>query len=172
MNINLIDFIRKIKIKCMIKNCGKGIKVTGKVYIKSKNIHLGNDVQIQPGVMIFGNGKVEIGDNTVIGKDTIIFSNKNVKIGKNVLIAAQSYIIDSNHQIFADKLINQQGLESEVLIIGDDVWIGAGAKVIKGSRINEGAVIGAMSLVNNNVDSYSINIGIPTRKIGERKIVN
>lgn len=167
--MNYIYKIRGIILKKCIKKCGKNLLIFGKVFITNKNIIIGDNVQIQPGVMIFGSGKVSIGSNTVIGKDTIIFSNKGVNIGNDVLIAAQSYIIDSDHNIKIDELIRNQGLKSEEVTIGNDVWIGAGAKILKGSKISNGAVIGAQSLVNGYLEEYSINVGIPASKISQRK---
>ena len=85
-----------------------------------------------------------------------------------MVIAAQSYIIDCDHGTLRHDLIRCQPMVVAPVHIRRDVWIGAGAKVLKGSYISDGAVIGAQSLVKGRVDPYSINIGIPVRKIGER----
>jgi acetyltransferase-like isoleucine patch superfamily enzyme len=55
------------------------------------------------------------------------------------------------------------------IIIEEEVWLGAGVTVLDGAVIKRGAVIGAMSLVNGVVEEYSINAGVPCKKIGERK---
>ena len=105
-----------------------------------------------------------------IGIGTIIFAKKRVIIGDNVNIAANCYIIDSNHGICKNKLISDQPLQfdNEGIVIGNDVWIAAGCKIIKGAKINNGAVIGAMSMVNNEIDEYGIAVGIPAKVIKYR----
>ena len=55
------------------------------------------------------------------------------------------------------------------IFIGNDVWIGAGAKILKGVKIGNGAIIGAASVVNKNVPKNKIFVGSPARLIGERK---
>ena len=77
--------------------------------------------------------------------------------------------MDSDHNIAKDQLINQQGNATESIIIGDDVWIGTGAKILKGVNIGKGAVIAAGALVKDNVEAYTIVGGIPAKKISERK---
>ena len=54
-------------------------------------------------------------------------------------------------------------------VIGNDVWIGAGCCILAGVNIEDGAVIGAGSVVTKDVDGYSIYAGVPARKIGERE---
>lgn len=54
------------------------------------------------------------------------------------------------------------------VIIGDDVWLAYGVIVLPGCKIDNGSVIGAGSVVTSDLESYSINVGSPARKIGER----
>lgn len=144
------------------------INILGKVYLDNPNIYFGDNVSIYEGVQIWGNGKIYIGDNTAIGKDTIIFAAENIYIGNDVSIAAQCYIIDSDHGMKKGQLIRNQELIKKPIRIEDDVWIGAGSKILKGSYISQGSVVGALALVNGVTESYSINVGIPYKKIGER----
>ena len=57
---------------------------------------------------------------------------------------------------------------SEDCIIGNDVWIGAGAHVLRGVSVGDGAVIAAGAVVTKNVEPYSIVAGVPAKKIGQR----
>lgn len=52
--------------------------------------------------------------------------------------------------------------------IEDDVWIGAGVKVLKGVTIGKGSVIGAGAVVTKDIPPYSIAAGVPCRVIGKR----
>ena len=79
-------------------------------------------------------------------------------------------IIAANHKTQRNKLIveNDWDREKNFVIIGDDVWIGAGSKIIKGARIDSGVVIGAMSLVNSYIPEWSVAFGIPARVVKSR----
>ncbi|WP_346934833.1 acyltransferase [Clostridium sp.] len=159
--------IRLNRIKKIYKTSNL-INLYGKVQLDNPNIIFGNNVSLYSGVQIWGDGQITIGDNVAIGKDTIIFAHKPMYIGSDTSIAGQCYIIDSDHGIVRSSLIREQPLDSEPIYIGRDVWIGAGCKILKGSIISDGAIIGAMGLVKNIIEPYSINVGIPVKKIGER----
>ncbi|WP_127579948.1 acyltransferase [Paenibacillus koleovorans] len=148
---------------------GAKVKVLGMVDIQATHIIWGRNVKLYSGVQISGNGKIILGDNVAIGKDTIIFSGESVTIEANTLIAAQCYIIDSDHGISRDRRIQEQKMINKPIVIEEDCWLGAGVKVLKGSTIKEGSVVGAGCIVNGATEPYSINVGVPFRKIGERK---
>jgi acetyltransferase-like isoleucine patch superfamily enzyme len=56
-------------------------------------------------------------------------------------------------------------LVSDKIYIGNDVWIAENCTILKGSIINDGAVIGAKSLVNSEIESYGIAVGVPAKVI-------
>ena len=58
-------------------------------------------------------------------------------------------------------VIQKQSLKTAVegIFIGKDVWIGAQCFILKGAKINNGAVIGAQSLVNKEIPSYAVAFG-------------
>lgn len=149
----------------------KACSLVGKVYVINKNIKLGNNVTIYPNVLFHGDGEIVIGNNVSIGNDTIIYSSRNggVYIGNDVAIAAHCYIIDSDHGIVKGELMRKQDLVSKKIVVGNDVWIADNCTVLKGSIINDVAVIGAKSLVNKEIDRNAIAVGIPTRIVKYRE---
>ena len=54
------------------------------------------------------------------------------------------------------------------MIIEDDVWLGANVCVNKGVTIRQGSVVGANAVVTKDTEPYSINVGVPAKKIAER----
>lgn len=58
--------------------------------------------------------------------------------------------------------------EQYVLNIGNDVWIGANVLIIEGVKIGDGAIIGSGAVVSKDIEPYSINVGNPIKKIGQR----
>jgi acetyltransferase-like isoleucine patch superfamily enzyme len=115
------------------------------------DIAIGNDVSINPGVMIHGNG--------------------GVRIGNDVRIAAQTSITASNHRFDLREVpIRNQGMKCLGVVIEDDVWVGAGVRILDGVTIERGAIIGAGAVVTRNVPSFAIMGGVPTRQMGIRGI--
>ncbi|MBO7926573.1 acyltransferase [Pseudoalteromonas sp. K222D] len=166
-----IRFYRLNTFKSKVLNLGRNPNVLGVVHVNATQVSIGDNVTIYPDVYFWGDGEIIIGNNVDLGMGTIIFSKNKVVIGDNTSIAAHCYIIDSNHGISKSALIREQPLDvaKNGIIIGEDVWISAGSKIIKGAKINKGAVIGAMSLVNSDICEYEIAAGIPAKKIKERQ---
>ena len=73
-----------------------------------------------------------------------------------------------DHGILPDKLIRTQPYTHAPVTIGDDVWIGASAVVLKGFSIGNGAVIGAGAIVTKPIPPNAIAVGNPARVIGYR----
>lgn len=139
--------------------------IVGDITLINRNVKIGRNVAIYPDVMFFGDGLIDIGDNSEIGNGTIIYSSKDggVTIGNDTLIAGQCYIIDTDHGIGADELIRCQHNSVAPITIGNDCWIAAGCKVLKGSNIKDGAVIGALSLVKGEIPENAVAYGIPAK---------
>ena len=92
-----------------------------------------------------------------------------VIIGNNTHIAAQCFIIDMDHGIQANTLIDKQHNSVDAISIGNDVWIAAGAKILKGSALKDHSVIGANAVVKGIVEENAIAVGIPSRIIRFRE---
>lgn len=165
----------RLKIaKFCLGYCGNNVWIDKNVEFQryKKNILIEENVAIKEGTKIcVCNKKAEItiGKNTTIGYNNFIFASKRIKIGNNCLIAPFVYIVDSDHQINKDELINQQPNQVEDIIIDDDVWIASNVTILKGVKIEKGAVIAANSVVNTSIPKYEIWGGTPANKIGERK---
>lgn len=153
-----------------------------------KSIHLENNVKILRGVSIEGdvwlgnntiihdysiisayNGSIKIGQNCAVNPFCVLYGHGGLTIGNNVRIAAQTVIIPANH-IYTDAEIpiSQQGISAKGITIEDDVWIGAGVKILDGSKIGRGSVIGAGAVVRGKIPSYSVAVGVPAKVIKKR----
>lgn len=159
-----VKFRRKVfKMKTATNH--NNFTLYGDVNLLNTDIKIGNNVQIYPNVTFWGTGHIEIGDNVSIGMGTVIYASDSggVIIGNHTHIAGQCYIIDMDHGIQADTLIEKQENSVKKIIIGDDVWIAAGAKVLKGSILRDHAVVGANAVVKGEITENGVAVGIPAK---------
>lgn len=162
---------RKAVFKRKIKCVHNSFSIVGPITLINRNIKLGKNVTIYPNCMFFGDGLIEIGDNVDIRTGTIVYSSTiggGAKIGANSMIAAQCYIIDTDHGIKSGELISKQKNTVSPVVIGEGVWIAAGAKILKGSVIRDGAVIGAQGVVKGEIPENAIAVGVPAKAIKYR----
>jgi acetyltransferase-like isoleucine patch superfamily enzyme len=145
--------------------------VRGSTITICRNVTIDSFVKIKP---VGGIGDIHIGEGTYINSGAVLFSGNGIRIGKNVLIAPCCALTPVNHA-YEDKnrtIVEQRfGTSHGGLLIPDDVWIGANTTILDGVIIETGAVIGANSLVRNDMhlEAYGIYAGNPLRKIGERE---
>ena len=128
-----------------------------------KKFYCGAGTYIRPRTLVAGN-------NTVLGGNCRI-ANSSVILGNNVMVGSSVAMIDKgDHQAKIEgvpMMLAGRG-KDEPIIIGDDVWVGYGAIILSGVRIEKGAIIGAGSVVTKDVPAYSVIAGNPARVIKSR----
>ena len=150
----------------------------------SSDVKLGKDVKIYNFVNLYG---CEIGDNTNIG--TFVEIQKNSKIGKRCKIQSHTFICEGvtiedeafvGHGVmfindrYPQSTAESGGLQTEEdwevipTTVGKGASIGSNATIMCGITIGESAVIGAGSVVINDVPANTIVAGNPAKAI--RKI--
>lgn len=142
-------------------------KLTDNAYLE-----MGNDVVINEYAffqLTKPEPKVYIGNGVVIGRHCMITIKDKLIIGDNTIIGAYVQIIDHNHSFKKDDLIKNQNAQIENVLIGKDVWIGAGAKILCGVKVGKGAVIGANAVVTKDIPDYAVVGGVPARIIRYRE---
>lgn len=128
-----------------------------------QNVHFKYDGIWSPGPSII------IGNNTFIGAGCEFNISDKITIGHDCLIASGCKFIDHNHGTDLELLMRVQKAPSAEIIIGDNVWLGVNAVVLKGVQIGDGVIVGAGAVVTKSIPTNEIWGGIPAKKIGERK---
>ena len=143
--------LRYLAIHRLSKSCGEKVVVFPGVYLK----HIHN---------------LEIGTNVAIHEMSYIDAYGGIKIGNDVAISHAVSIISFDHDINMDKLNfkNCPPISGQI-IIENNVWIGAGARILKNVIIGKNSVIAASCLVNKSCESNSIIAGIPAKIV--KKII-
>lgn len=165
---------RSSRQRSRLKFLGKGVWIDKRVEFMRfpQNISVDDDVVVKEGARICAcntSASIEIGARTTIGYHNFIFASNGVTIGSDCLIAPFVYIVDSDHGIAKDQLINQQPNTTAPIVIKDGVWVASNVTILKGVTIGEGAVIAANSVVNSDVGPFEIWGGSPAKKIGNRE---
>ena len=114
-------------------------------------------------------GDVTIGDHTRIGIHCTVIGP--VCIGNNVNLAQGITVTALNHN-FEDttRKIDEQGISTKPVVIGNDVWIGANAVILPGVTIGQHVVVAAGAVVTKDVPDYSLVAGIPAKVIKQLAI--
>ena len=109
---------------------------------------------------------IEIGHKSYINHDSEIRCRKRVTIGDNVSIAYNVLIQDSDYHTMYDVNGNPQS-HTLPITIGNDVWIGAGAMILKGVSLGDGCVVAARSVVTKSAPPHSLIAGNPAKVVKE-----
>lgn len=144
--------------------------VRSRVLIEGKNNRLivGQHVELR-NVFIVIRGEhnsIEIGKNTKFNGGRMVNEGKNnsIQIGEDCLISDQVEIWASDTHKILDRhghIINRE----KPIIIGNKVWVGCRASILKGVTIKDGSIIGMGTLVTNDVGEREVSIGIPNKTI-------
>lgn len=109
-------------------------------------------------------GDVIIGDHTRIGLHNTIIGP--VTIGNHVNLAQGITVTALNHNFDdTEKCIDEQGVTTTPVTIGDDVWIGANAVILPGVHIGKHCVVAAGAVVTKDVPDHSLVAGVPAKII-------
>jgi len=139
----------------------------GKLYLRlaeGARIKISGKVKIAAGseVLIGRDGLLEIGNGTYINSRTLMYVTTRVTIGEGCAIAWRASFIDDDYHS-----IGSGSGRAEPITLGDRVWIGAEAMVLKGVSIGNGSVVAARSVVAHDVPDRVLVAGNPARIIKE-----
>ena len=166
-------FLNRLQYKAFGKNSviNKPLMLSGKKYME-----IGNKVTIRDGARIEmiseWNHKeyhpsLQIGDGTSIEQNLHLICSDIVRIGKNCALAGRCSIITVDHE-YSDVErggVLKQGIASQEVMIGDNCFFGMDVKVFPGVHIGNNVIVGANSIVMNDIPAYSVCVGVPARVI-------
>jgi acetyltransferase-like isoleucine patch superfamily enzyme len=109
-------------------------------------------------------GDVIIGDHTRVGLHNTIIGP--VTIGSHVNLAQGITVTALNHNFEeSSKRIDEQGVTTKPVIIGNDIWIGVNAVILPGVSIGDHSVVAAGAVVTKDVPPHSLVAGVPAKII-------
>lgn len=145
-----LQFTYKNLIK---KRCVLDFEKKSKVVLGSKfSMREGAQVHVRNG------GEFVVGDNVFINSGCMITSHEKIEIGNGVKIGPNTIIYDHDHKFHGQEGLQAKQFESSPIIIGDNTWIGASVIILKGVNIGKNCVIGAGTLIKENIPDNSLVI--------------
>ncbi len=187
--------LRRFLYRTLLAECGEKPVFGQNVVLRSPHkIRLGDGVIVDDNCLLDAKGStnrgISLGDGVFLGRNTIlsckngdislaegvnigfnsqIASGSSVHVGKDGLLAAYCYLIGGGHQSDdPSRPIQEQQAVSHGVRLDDNVWLGAGVKVLDGVHVGADCIVGAGAVVSADVPERSVAAGIPARVIRER----
>lgn len=178
-------FVARLKLWFHCCRVGPGLRVDGRMIVCASRrgaIVLGSQVRFisRHGANLVGlqgpvilhsiaDGRIAIGDHSG-GSSVVISSRASVSIGQRALMGGNVRIYDHDyHSVEAENrrepLRDAQHVRSRPVRIGDDVFIGTNAIILKGVSIGDRSIIGAGSVVSCDVPADEVWAGNPARRV-------
>ena len=115
-------------------------------------------------------GVVSIGAKTVLGQECTISAFQHVSIGRECVVADRVMLIDFDHGVVeVDRPVRLQGIYKRDVHVGNNVWIGYGACILRGVTVGDNAIIGTSAVVTKDVPANAVVAGVPARVIRMRE---
>jgi acetyltransferase-like isoleucine patch superfamily enzyme len=176
--LKIFYFEPMFRSRCM--KVGKNLRLEKLPFIDGEgDIQIGSSVNISGRISIGFNDKIGakpeivIGDNVFIGHRSGFAIAKKIEVGNNCYISSAAIISDNDghpqdpEKRKAKKPIDPQDVKPVKL--GDNVWVGRGAIILKGVTIGQNSIIGAAAVVTKDVPDNCIVAGNPAavvKKLG------
>lgn len=163
------------KVKTRLKRCGKSVKIypLAKI-VKPEVIEIGDHSMIDDFTFIYGGKGIKIGRYVHIASFVSIIGGGELILGNYAVLANGSRILTGTDTYYGGKRMStalpleQRNVVRGKIVIEKDAFIGTNAIVHPNVKVGEGAVIGSNSLVLKDAEPWSINVGSPCKKVGER----
>jgi acetyltransferase-like isoleucine patch superfamily enzyme len=135
--------------------------------ILGRFVHIGDENRLR-----CHEGVLTVGDKAVFGRDNTINCYLDIEVGGATIVADWVYICDFDHVTENIHVpIKDQGIVKSPVRIGQDVWIGVKASILRGACVGHGSVIASHAVVRDDVPPFSIVGGVPARVLKDRRAV-
>lgn len=157
---NLIKLGRNVYIDhgCYLHACPGGISLGDNTFVMHGAVlHVYNFRNLP-------HAQISVGRDCLIGEMNVLRGQGGITIGDRVFTAPLVQILAVNH-VYEDPQVPmvEQGITAEGIVVGDDVWIGAGAILTDGISVGKGAVIAAGAVVTKDVPPHTVVGGVPAK---------
>jgi galactoside O-acetyltransferase len=158
-------------------SCGSDVLVSRNATVYgAAHIHVGSHVRIDDFVVLScgAGAEVRIGDYVHIAAHAALFGGGGIVLEDFVSVSGRTSIYSASDDYGGDCLVNPTvpprltHVVREPVVLRRHVAVGAAAVILPGVTIGEGSAIGAMTLVNRDLDPWGIYVGAPARFLRPR----
>lgn len=156
------------------QSVGTNVLVSKKASIYSPELmQIGNNVRIDDYCIL--SGEISIGSYIHISAYSALYGRYRITLEDFTTISGRNIIYSASDDYSGEYLTNPMLPEQYTNVSGGEVMIkkhsiiGAGCVIMPDLTIGEGTAIGAMSFVNHSTDPWGIYVGVPAKKIKDRK---
>jgi len=162
--------------KIGFKSIGDNVLISDKCSIYSpKNIEIGNNVRIDDFcILSAGSGGIVIGNNVHIACYVSLIGAGRIILEDFSQVSSRTAILSSSDDFSGDYLVGPTipseftNVRSSTVRLMKHSVIGTGCTILPGVTLKEGAAVGAMSLVKDDVEEFEIVVGVPAKKVKDR----
>jgi galactoside O-acetyltransferase len=156
---------------------GKNVQISDRAsFYGTARISLGDNVRVDDFcVLSAGVGGISLGQHIHIAVYSCLIGAGKITLGDFCNISSRVSIYSSSDDYSGTTMTNPTvpgeytGVTHADVRFGKHVIVGSGSVILPGVTLNDGVAIGALSMVNRSCDAFGIYIGIPARRIKERK---
>ena len=143
--------------------------------VRTRRVHVGRDVHVGPGTVLWAPRQLTIANNVYIGKNVTIEADGS--IGEGTMVANMVGVVGRLDHDFrrvgvrvrdAPWVGDEPDRLSSPFVIGSDVWVGYGAVILSGVTVSDGAIVAAGAVVTKDVPPYTVVAGAPARRVADR----
>jgi acetyltransferase-like isoleucine patch superfamily enzyme len=137
---------------------------------KGAKVHLGRWSWLGHGTKVRAHeGEVRIGAKSVLGQECTISAFRHVSIGRECIVADRVMLIDFDHGVVeVERPVREQGIYKRDVRVGNNVWMGYGACVLRGVTIGDNAIVGTSTVVTKDVPDNAVVAGVPAQVLRMR----
>lgn len=132
--------------------------------LRAFGARIGAGCRIAPSCRVWAPWNLAMGEFSALGDGVDCYSMGRITIGSKVAVSQRSFLCAGSHDIRS----LSRPLVTGPIAIEDHVWIAAESFVHPNVSIREGAVVGARSVVTQDLPAWSVCVGHPCRKIKDR----
>ncbi len=156
------------KVFPVFDTAARAYRWAARAYFRRRFASAAPDVMFYPLSSELSYGMIRVGKRVYIGPNA--YFNGPIVVGDDVMFGPDVHVRAGSHQFdLVGKTIRESGnVGWAPVVIGDDVWVGGHASILRGVTIGEGAVVGAGAVVTHDVAPYVVVVGIPGTPVASR----
>lgn len=170
------DFIPEERLRALpFRALGRNVRIHDRVtFVNVENISLGDHVRIDADVTILGTGPVEIGSYIHIGAQSYLAGAGGIRIA-DFCNLSQAVRLYSSNDDYSGAFMTNPSVPAEftnvhygTITLEEHVIIGSGSVVLPDVTLHAGAAVGALSLIKQSLEGWTIYAGCPAKPLRAR----